>query len=36
MQYRILGRTGVKVTPLCLGTMNFGDPKQLGRIEEDS
>jgi aryl-alcohol dehydrogenase-like predicted oxidoreductase len=22
--YRILGRTGVKVTPLCLGTMNFG------------
>jgi aryl-alcohol dehydrogenase-like predicted oxidoreductase len=24
MQYRILGRTGVKVFPLCLGTMNFG------------
>jgi len=24
MDYRILGRTGVKVTPLCLGTMNFG------------
>ena len=24
MQYRPLGRTGVKVTPLCLGTMNFG------------
>ena len=23
-QYRILGRTGVKVTPLCLGTMNLG------------
>ncbi|HMB95351.1 MAG TPA: aldo/keto reductase [Tepidisphaeraceae bacterium] len=23
-QYRILGRTGVKVSPLCLGTMNFG------------
>jgi aryl-alcohol dehydrogenase-like predicted oxidoreductase len=22
--YRVLGRTGVKVTPLCLGTMNFG------------
>jgi aryl-alcohol dehydrogenase-like predicted oxidoreductase len=22
--YRILGRTGVKVTPLCLGTKNFG------------
>ena len=24
MQYRALGRTGVKVSPLCLGTMNFG------------
>ncbi len=24
MQYRVLGRTGVKVHPLCLGTMNFG------------
>lgn len=24
MEYRILGRTGVKVSPLCLGTMNFG------------
>ena len=24
MQYRLLGRTGVKVTALCLGTMNFG------------
>lgn len=25
MEYRILGRTGVKVSPLCLGTMTFGD-----------
>ncbi|GAB7551274.1 aldo/keto reductase [Novosphingobium sp. 11B] len=25
MQYRKLGRTGLKVSPLCLGTMNFGD-----------
>jgi len=24
MQYRLLGRTGVKVSPLCLGTMFFG------------
>lgn len=24
MEYRLLGRTGVKVSPLCLGTMNFG------------
>ena len=25
MDYRSLGRTGVKVSPLCLGTMLFGD-----------
>ncbi len=30
MNYRILGRTGVKVTPLCLGTMNLG-----GRTDAD-
>jgi len=24
MDYRYLGRTGLKVSPLCLGTMNFG------------
>jgi aryl-alcohol dehydrogenase-like predicted oxidoreductase len=24
MQYRNLGRTGLRVSPLCLGTMNFG------------
>ncbi len=26
MKYRNLGRTGVKVSPLCLGAMNFGNP----------
>lgn len=26
MAHRTLGRTGVKVSPLCLGTMNFGGP----------
>lgn len=26
MQYRSLGRTGVMVSPLCLGAMNFGGP----------
>lgn len=26
MEYRLLGRTGVWVSPLCLGTMNFGAP----------
>ena len=25
MDYRMLGRTGVKVSPLCFGTMSFGD-----------
>lgn len=24
MEYKLLGRTGVKVSPLCLGCMNFG------------
>ncbi len=24
MKYRLLGRTGVKVSPICLGAMNFG------------
>ncbi len=32
MDYRSLGRTGVMVSPLCLGTMNFGAPTG----EEDS
>lgn len=26
MEHRQLGRTGVSVTPFCLGTMNFGGP----------
>ena len=26
MEYRFLGRTGVKVAPLCLGTDNFANP----------
>lgn len=26
MEYRILGRSGVKVSPLCLGTDNFANP----------
>jgi aryl-alcohol dehydrogenase-like predicted oxidoreductase len=25
MEYRLFGRTGVKVSPLCLGTLNFGE-----------
>jgi aryl-alcohol dehydrogenase-like predicted oxidoreductase len=26
MQYRSLGRSGLKVSPICLGTMMFGGP----------
>ena len=26
MEYRSLGRTGVKIASLCLGTFNFGNP----------
>lgn len=32
MEYKTLGRAGVKVSPLCLGTMMFGGPTN----EEDS
>jgi aryl-alcohol dehydrogenase-like predicted oxidoreductase len=32
MEYRMLGRSGVLVSPLCLGTMNFGGPTS----EEDA
>ena len=32
MEYRTLGRAGVKVSPLCLGTMMFGGPTN----EQDS
>ncbi len=28
MDYRTLGRTGVKVSPVCLGTMMFGGPTE--------
>ena len=26
MDYRLLGRTGIRVSPLCLGTLNLGGP----------
>jgi aryl-alcohol dehydrogenase-like predicted oxidoreductase len=39
MDYRFLGRTGLRVSPLCLGTMNFGMPDPRGgegkQTEED-
>lgn len=37
MVYRALGRTGVQVSQLCLGTMTFGwDPHDWGSTEEES
>ncbi len=34
MKYRSLGRTGVQVSPLCLGTMTFGDQtEEAGALE---
>ncbi len=36
MDYRLLGRTGLRVSPLCLGTMNFGMRAEGGvQTEED-
>jgi 1-deoxyxylulose-5-phosphate synthase len=32
MDHRLLGRTGVRVSPLCLGTLNFGG----GTVEADA
>jgi aryl-alcohol dehydrogenase-like predicted oxidoreductase len=34
MNYRPLGRTGIQVSPLCLGTMNFGGPTDEGESIE--
>ena len=28
MRYRKLGRTGLDVSPVCLGCMSFGDPER--------
>ncbi len=33
MDYRFLGRTGLRVSPLCLGTMNFGMPAAGGGVQ---
>jgi aryl-alcohol dehydrogenase-like predicted oxidoreductase len=35
MDYRLLGRTGLRVSPLCLGTMNFGTQQGAQASEAD-
>jgi aryl-alcohol dehydrogenase-like predicted oxidoreductase len=35
MDYRFLGRTGLRVSPLCLGTMNFGMPSETSDVQTD-
>ena len=36
MRYKILGRTGVRVSELCLGTMTFGEDWGWGASREES
>lgn len=36
MQYRLLGRSGLRVSELCLGTMTFGEEWGWGSSEEES
>lgn len=39
MQYKKLGNTGLKVSPICLGSMNYGDPvseEEAVRIVNDA
>ena len=33
MQHHNLGSSGLKVSPLCLGTMMFGGPTDEARME---
>jgi aryl-alcohol dehydrogenase-like predicted oxidoreductase len=34
--YHLLGRSGLRVSPLCLGTMTFGEEWGWGASKEDS
>jgi aryl-alcohol dehydrogenase-like predicted oxidoreductase len=33
MRYRLLGRSGLRVSELCLGAMTFGEDWGLGLVE---
>lgn len=36
MRYKLLGKSGLKVSELCLGTMTFGDDWGWGSTKEES
>ena len=36
MKYKLLGRSGLKVSELCLGTMGFGTENRWGADKETS
>jgi hypothetical protein len=36
MRYKLLGRSGLRVSELCLGTMNFGEAWGFGADEKES
>jgi aryl-alcohol dehydrogenase-like predicted oxidoreductase len=36
MQYKLLGRTGLRVSELCLGSMTFGNARGWGASDEES
>ena len=36
MRYRVLGRSGLKVSEICLGTMTFGEDWGFGASQEES
>jgi aryl-alcohol dehydrogenase-like predicted oxidoreductase len=33
MKYRLLGRSGLRVSEICLGTMTFGEDWEIVNIE---
>ena len=36
MRYKILGKSGLRVSELCLGAMTFGEKEQTGASKEES
>ena len=36
MRYKLLGKSGLRVSELCLGTMTFGDERGWGSRKKES